>query len=181
VKTSLALVAVAALALVACGGDDAGNDGTGDDGAGSVAVSNAWARTSPMSASVGALYLTIEADTDDQLQAVTVDPSVAARTEIHETATVTPTTDAPADDPAGDTADDMGDMGDNDGGMMTMREIGSLDLPAGERVELRPGGFHVMLLDRAGPLVIGESFDATLEFADAASVTVTVEIRDEAP
>jgi periplasmic copper chaperone A len=167
VKKSLALVAVAALGLAACGGDDAGNDagngGTTADGTGRVTVSNAWARTSPMSASVGALYMTVEADVDDQLQAVTVDPSVAARTEIHETATATPTTD--------DTA----------GGMMTMREIGSLDLPAGERVELRPGGYHVMLLDLAEPLVVGESFDVTLEFADAEPVTVTVEIRDEAP
>jgi periplasmic copper chaperone A len=175
VKKSLALVAVAALALAACGGDDAGNDGAADDGAARVAVSNAWARTSPMSASVGALYLTIEADADDRLQAVTVDPSVAARTEIHETAMATPTTDD-----MGGGMDDMGD-GDQGGGMMTMREIGSLDLPAGERVELRPGGLHVMLLDLAEPLVVGESFDATLEFVDAASVTVTVEIRDEAP
>jgi copper(I)-binding protein len=94
VKKTFALLAVAALGLAACGDDDA-------DG---VSVSNAWARTSPMSASVGALYMNIESDADDQLLAVTVDPSVAARTEIHETVA----------------ADDMGtdmDEGDMDEGM----------------------------------------------------------------
>ena len=41
-------------------------------------------------------------------------------------------------------------------GVMKMRALDAgLDLPAGKTVELKPGGYHVMLLDLKGPLEIG--------------------------
>ncbi len=74
-----------------------------------------------------------------------------------------------------ETGDDHGDHG---GGAMTMQEVSQIDLPAGETVALEPGGLHIMLLDLAGPLVAGETFDVTIEFAGGTSETVAVEIRE---
>jgi copper(I)-binding protein len=34
-----------------------------------------------------------------------------------------------------------------EGDVMRMRAIAGLDLPAGQKVELRPGGYHLMLMD----------------------------------
>ena len=68
-----------------------------------------------------------------------------------------------------------------DMGAMVMQQIMSLDLPAGETVELKPGGYHVMLIDLPAPLEIGQTFDVTLDFETAPDQVVTVEVRDDAP
>jgi copper(I)-binding protein len=77
---------------------------------------------------------------------------------------------------------DHGSMeGDDHGGMeMSMREIDSLPLPAGQAVALEPGGYHIMLIDLTAPLEEGDSFELTLEFESGISVTVTVPIRSSA-
>jgi periplasmic copper chaperone A len=49
-----------------------------------------------------------------------------------------------------------------DGTTMKMRAIASLDLPAGKAVELKPGGYHVMLMDLKAPLAAGATVDLTL-------------------
>ncbi len=50
-----------------------------------------------------------------------------------------------------------------DGSTMKMRALPKgLDLPAGKAVELKPGGFHVMLMDLKAPLNAGEAIDLTL-------------------
>jgi hypothetical protein len=49
-----------------------------------------------------------------------------------------------------------------DGNTMKMRAVAALDLPAGKAVELKPGGYHVMLLDLKAPLGAGQTVDLTL-------------------
>ena len=46
--------------------------------------------------------------------------------------------------------------------VMKMRELPALDLPAGKAVELKPGGYHVMLMDLKQQLKAGESVPLTL-------------------
>ncbi len=46
---------------------------------------------------------------------------------------------------------------------------------------LAPGGLHIMLLDLAKPLELGETFTITLTFESGATQDVTVEVREEAP
>ena len=45
-------------------------------------------------------------------------------------------------------------------------------------VQLVPGGYHIMLIDLAKPLVVGETFDLTLDFDQAPDLTVTIEVSD---
>lgn len=49
-----------------------------------------------------------------------------------------------------------------DGNVMKMRAVPGLDLPAGQAVELKPGGYHVMLLDLKKQLKAGDTVPVTL-------------------
>ncbi|GIK96481.1 MAG: hypothetical protein BroJett029_06900 [Alphaproteobacteria bacterium] len=62
-------------------------------------------------------------------------------------------------------------------GIMKMRPVDAVDLPAGERAVLEPGGLHVMLMDLAKPLVEGESFPLTLTFEKAGDIDVEVKVE----
>jgi copper(I)-binding protein len=72
-----------------------------------------------------------------------------------------------------------------DNNVMKMRAIPALDLPAGREVQLKPGGYHVMLLDLKRPLKVGEKvqIELRLETRDGKRVTqpVEVEVRSNAP
>ena len=59
-------------------------------------------------------------------------------------------------------------------GVMKMREIKSLDIPANGMAELKPGGFHVMLIGLKDGLKEGEKFPLKLKFENAGEVTVQV-------
>jgi copper(I)-binding protein len=65
------------------------------------------------------------------------------------------------------------------GAMMAMREVPAIDVPAGSRVELAPGGLHLMLFDLLEDLQAGDTFELTLVFENAGEVTVTAEVRDD--
>ncbi len=65
-----------------------------------------------------------------------------------------------------------------DGDVMKMRAVqGGLDLPAGKTVELKPGGYHIMLMDLKAPLPKDSSVALTLVFKDAKGVESKVEIK----
>lgn len=54
--------------------------------------------------------------------------------------------------------------------IMRMRSVTGLDLPAGQTVSLKPGGYHVMLLDLKAPLAKDSTVPVTLRFKDAKGV-----------
>jgi len=64
-----------------------------------------------------------------------------------------------------------------DGGVMKMRAVAKLDLPAGKATELKPGGYHVMLMALEKPLNEGETVPITLTFEDAAGKRQSLEIK----
>lgn len=117
-----------------------------------VEVTGAWLRESPAGASMGAGYLTLRSGGGDALASVAVADSVAAAAEIHEVV-----------------ADASGAMG--------MRRVASVTLPAGEAVELRPGGHHIMLLGLRRPLRGGDAVELRLRFERAGEQRVTAVVR----
>lgn len=180
-KKLLVLLAAGALVVAACGDDDGGGDDT-------VTVTGAWARTSPMASDLGAAYLVIESPIDDRMIGASAPLTLAGRTEIHETVMMPPDDGMDGDGMHGDDTDGNGMDGNGmDGddmhgdGMMTMRQVGHIDLPAGQPIALEPGGLHVMLIDLRQPLEAGDTFELRLSFAEQDPIDVTVEIRDEAP
>jgi periplasmic copper chaperone A len=124
---------------------------------GQVNVSSAWARsTVPGQGGTGAFMTIVSKDGGKLVGAAS---AVAGVVELHEMA-----------------------MENN---VMKMRAIPALDLPAGREVELKPGGYHVMLLDLKRPLKVGEKvqIELRLETRDGKRVTqpVEVEVRSTAP
>jgi copper(I)-binding protein len=64
-----------------------------------------------------------------------------------------------------------------EGGMMKMNAIDKLALPAGKAVDLKPGGYHVMLMDLVKPLREGETVPLQLTFEDKAGRKQTVDVK----
>lgn len=64
-----------------------------------------------------------------------------------------------------------------EGDVMKMRALTGLDLPAGKTVELKSGGYHLMLMDLKQTLVAGSSVPVTLMFKDAQGQNSKLELR----
>ena len=113
-------------------------------------VSDAWARATPPGIEVGAAYLVIKGGSrPDRL----VGASSERADMVH-----------------------LHDVVEEDG-VAKMRSTESVEIPAGQRVELAPKGRHLMLMGVAAPLVAGQTFAIVLRFADSAEQTVTVTVR----
>jgi copper(I)-binding protein len=63
--------------------------------------------------------------------------------------------------------------------VMKMRPVKKLEVAPGKPVELKPGGYHVMLLDLKQPLKAGETVPLTLTFEKADKSRQTVEVKAE--
>jgi copper(I)-binding protein len=114
---------------------------------GSIHISQPWSRATPKGAAAGAAYMTItnKGTAPDRVSCVSDDAS--AQCQIHSM-----------------TMED---------GVMKMRPVeGGLEIKPGETVMLKPGGYHVMLIDLKHPLEQGQSVKATLKFDIAGTVDV---------
>lgn len=60
--------------------------------------------------------------------------------------------------------------------IMRMRAVKALDLPAGRAVELKPGGYHVMLMDLKQQMKEGEVVPVTL-VVETAGKRETIEVK----
>jgi copper(I)-binding protein len=190
-RVLLGAVALLSLSLAACGDDDNATTETTAATGSEIAVANAWARTSPAGTTLGAAYMDITSSAADTLVGVSVPADIAKVAEIHEMAMADDTGHSSM--AGGMTETSMaggmtettmaGGMSETTmaGGEMVMREVDKIDLPAGTTVQLKPGGYHIMLIDLAAPLTLDQTFDVTLTFGSGATKTVTVTVRDTAP
>ncbi len=64
-----------------------------------------------------------------------------------------------------------------DQGVMKMRAIPGLDLPAGKTVELKPGGYHVMLMDLKAAVAVDQQVPLTLVFEAPGGQREQVELK----
>ena len=112
-------------------------------------ITAAWARATPGAAQGAAAYVTIVSAGGDRLTAIAT--PVAQKAELH-TMTM-------------------------DGNVMKMRQVDGIDLPAGQTVTLKPGGYHIMLTGLTQPLKEGETFPLSLTFAKAGTQQVTVTVQ----
>ncbi len=104
----------------------------------------------PVTGERAAMYFSVtnNGDVDDELTAVST--AAAAVAEIHRT--------------------------DHEGGTMRMVPIDALTVPAGARVDLAPGGYHVMLLELTEHLFPDDRFDVTLRFRHAGDVVARARV-----
>jgi copper(I)-binding protein len=59
-------------------------------------------------------------------------------------------------------------------GVMRMRDVAALEVRPGEKLQLKPDGYHVMLSELKQPLKVGDKFPLTLTFQNAGAVEVSV-------
>ncbi|UOG92348.1 MAG: copper chaperone PCu(A)C [Candidatus Thiothrix sulfatifontis] len=69
----------------------------------------------------------------------------------------------------------------NNNGVMEMRQVPQIDVPAKGRTELKPGGLHVMLIGLQQELKVGETAAITLTFEDGSTTTVNAPIQEVMP
>lgn len=113
-----------------------------------IAVSGAWARATVPGQPVAAAYFDIASGQGATLTGVRSDASGAVQ--VH-SMTV-------------------------DGGVMRVREMEQLALPAGQTVRLAPSGTHLMLLDLRRPLRVGENVTLDLTLLDGSGQSTTVRV-----
>lgn len=66
-------------------------------------------------------------------------------------------------------------------GVATMKHVDKIDIPAGQAIELAPGGYHVMFMGLGGdPFEEGEKIKATLVFEHAGEVAVEFNVEPRA-
>ena len=134
-------------ALTAAGG--AFSQGTLAPGVASVNVQGAWARASVPGQSGTGAFMKLESASGARL--VGVATPAAGVAQVHE----------------------MKMEGDT----MRMRAVNGVDLPPRKVVELKPGGYHVMLMDLKQPMVAGSTLPLTLQFEDAKGNKSSLELK----
>ena len=117
-----------------------------------VDVSNAWVRGTVPTQTASGAFMVLHAHENAKLVGVS---SPVAAAELHEMKM--------------------------EGNVMRMRQVQSLDLPKMQDVELKPGGYHVMLMDLKGQLKKGDTVPITLRIEQGGKVIeqkVNAEVRD---
>ena len=114
-------------------------------------IAQAWARPAAAGAE-SAAYLTITSAPGQADALVSASSPGAEAVELHEVST-----DA--------------------SGMTGMKPVDHLDIHAGETVQLKPGGFHLMIMGLKSELTVGGTLELDLVFETAGKVVVQAEIR----
>ncbi|RWC39826.1 copper chaperone PCu(A)C [Mesorhizobium sp.] len=114
---------------------------------GDLKIVHPWSRATPPGAKVAGGYFTVTNTGSSPDRLLSISSEISAKAELHE-------------------------MGVKDG-VMTMRPVsGGLKIPAGGKVALAPGGYHLMFVGLKQQPKQGETFPATLTFEKAGTVTV---------
>ena len=116
-----------------------------------ISVTDAWARATMPGQPVSGAYMKIQADADARL--ISVSSPLIPQVEVHEMKM--------------------------DGNVMRMREVKAIDLPKGKTVSLKPGGFHIMLMNLKQPIIAGEMIPLALVI-ESGGKQQTVEVKAEA-
>ena len=124
---------------------------------GTLRIDHAVARATPPGARTGAVYFTADNAANQRERLLRASSPVAGGVALHQMAV--------------------------EDGMMKMRAIPSLEIGPGARLELKPDGYHLMLVDLKQPLRVGETFPVMLTFERAGTIRmmVTVEPMGEGP
>lgn len=116
-------------------------------------VESAWVRSTPPNMKITAGYMSLRNNSSTDHRLVAASSTVSDRVELHT------------------------HVHDMQTGMMQMRHVEYIDLPAGQTVALEPGGLHIMFMDLKTDLQPGTDVPLTLEFDDGSTLTVEAPVR----
>jgi copper(I)-binding protein len=118
-----------------------------------IEVREAWSRATPPGAKVGVGYMEIRNNGAQPDRLIAASTPAAKTVEMHVT--------------------------QREGDVMRMRQVKDFEIPARERITLRPGGSHLMLVDVVRPLKKGERFTMRLRFERAGEMEVELEVQEQ--
>ena len=182
----ISVLALAATALVAaCAGSAASPATSPASSGGGITVTGAWVRNSTAMTGALAGYFVVTNSGPGADTLLSASSPIAKTVQLHETKMVDASAMPSASSGMGGMGSampsaGMGGMGSampSSGGMMTMVEVKSVDVPAGGTVEFKPGGYHVMFMDLTGTPATGSTIDLTLTFKNAGAITIKAEVR----
>jgi len=114
-----------------------------------VRVADAWVRGTVPGQTTAAAYMKIESP--EPVSLVGASSTAARSTEVHQTVM--------------------------EGGMMKMLPVAAIEIGPGKPAELKPGGYHVMLVDIVKPLAKGDTVPLRLRFRHADGKTETLAVK----
>lgn len=120
-------------------------------GADDVQISGAYARAVPPGQPNSAAFLTLNNGSGTDHELVDAESPVAKVVELHTHI--------------------------NKDGMMQMRRVEKIDVPAGKETRLQPGGYHVMLIGLKEQLMPDQQIELTLVFKDGSRSRITAPVR----
>ena len=120
--------------------------------AGDLVIHHPWSRATPAGAKTASVYMMIHNKGDKPDRLIEVETAAADSAELH--------------------------LMNMDNGIMTMRHVESLDIPANGAAEMAPHGLHVMLIGLKKSFAEYDTFDMTLTFERAGKVKVEVEVEE---
>jgi copper(I)-binding protein len=115
-----------------------------------IVVHDAWVRGLPPGQGVTAAFMRLENTGTESRSLVGAKTTVAERAEIHQHV--------------------------HSDGMMSMRRVQDLPVPAGKKTTLQPGGYHLMLFGLKRPLKHGQRIELGLEFDDGSTLKLLVPV-----
>lgn len=116
-----------------------------------VVIRDGWVQEGPPSQTITAAYMTIENQTGADISLRSARTKVAQTVELHKMELVD--------------------------GMMKMHRVETIDIPAGRTAELKPGGYHLMVIGLKKELKEGDKVTITLEFSGNLSKTITIPVK----
>ncbi len=116
-----------------------------------ISVVDPYVRMAPPGAKVTAAFMVVKNTSDKDIQIVKADSPAANTTELHNHI--------------------------NDNGVMRMRQVKEIALPAKGEAVMKPGGYHVMLIDMKAPLKDGDKVAITLKFSDGGTKTIEAPVK----
>lgn len=124
----------------------------GDEGKGALRIEQPWSRATAPGAPIGAGYLAIVNEGDENDRLISAESPAAGRVMMHRSI-------------------------EADGTTRMEHQKDGIVIPAGESVALAPGGYHLMLMQLENRLEKGDTVPLTLRFERAGAIEVELEVR----
>ncbi|SRR6266446_1769621 len=116
-----------------------------------IVIRDGWLQEAPPAQKITAAYMVIENHGDADIYLRSASTEVAEVIELHKM-----------------------ELAD---GMMKMRRVDSINIPGGSAVELKPGGYHLMVIGLNRTLTKGDKVSITLQFSNEIKKTITIPVK----
>lgn len=124
-----------------------------DEHAPQLQIANSWARATPPNITTSAIYMTIQNPTGQPLKIVEVKSTISDRIELHNTT--------------------------HKDGLMQMRQLPAIDIPANSSVELKPHGMHMMIFNVKNALADGTKFTISVLLEGGKEINLEVPVKKQ--